>query len=113
MIGWDGTLWTGAKLAACAKELFRIVTDEAGKERMTTVDISIAKDHFDAINTYGFEGFGDLMYTGMVEVRNGLALGSTAVDMFKLCCWEIGKEDLTMVRGFSADFLWQVPNSKV
>lgn len=94
-IGWDGTLWTGAKLAACAKELFRVVTDKAGEKRVTTVDISIAEDHLNAVGTSSFEGFSDLTYTGVVKVGNRLTSGGAAINVLEFGCREIGQEDLT------------------
>ena len=68
MIGWNGTLWTGAILAAGAEKLFGIVADETCEEGVTAVNIAIAKHHLNAIDSSRFEGFSNLVYAGMVEV---------------------------------------------
>ena len=94
-IRWNSTLRAGTILATHTKELFRIVTDEACKDGMASVDISISKAHLNPINSSSFERLGNLADTGMIEIRDGAVLTSCVVNVFKFCCREVCKENLS------------------
>jgi len=47
------------------------------------------------------------------EVRDAAATGRFIGDMAEFRCWEIGQQDLTLSRRFSANVLWNVADGEV